>query len=152
MATVLYYTSYLIGPTSGDTKSGLSNHKEWIITFKPWLLPRIQARIGYIVVLLLLFCFVPRVCCYCVCMHCTCVVVTMLCNMCARDYVCALYGDLFCKWLSCVYLKVSVLICCCSRLSITIHIYNIYSVCNNHHLNMINIIANLHTKHQYWLY
>ena len=29
-------------------KSGLSNHKEWIITFKPWLLPRIQGWVGYI--------------------------------------------------------------------------------------------------------
>ena len=35
MATVLYYISYLIGPNSGNTQ-------EWIITFKPWLLPRIQ--------------------------------------------------------------------------------------------------------------
>jgi len=32
--------------SSGYSKSGLS---EWIITFKPWLLPRIQGRIGYIV-------------------------------------------------------------------------------------------------------
>ena len=31
--------------SSGYSKSGLS---EWIITFKPWLLPRIQGRIGYI--------------------------------------------------------------------------------------------------------
>ena len=30
--------------SSGYSKSGLS---EWIITFKPWLLPRIQARTGY---------------------------------------------------------------------------------------------------------
>ena len=30
---------------SGYSKSGLS---EWIITFKPWLLPRIQGRTGYI--------------------------------------------------------------------------------------------------------
>ena len=28
-------------------ESGLSNHKEWIITFKPWLLPRIQGWVGY---------------------------------------------------------------------------------------------------------
>ena len=31
--------------SSGYSKSGLS---EWIITFKPWLLPRIQGRIEYI--------------------------------------------------------------------------------------------------------
>jgi len=30
--------------SSGYSKSGLS---EWIITFKPWLLPRIQGRTGY---------------------------------------------------------------------------------------------------------
>jgi len=39
MATVLYYISYLIGPTSGDAQ-------EWIIELQrvdyPWLLPRIQ--------------------------------------------------------------------------------------------------------------
>ena len=38
MATVQYYIlSYLIGPTSGDAQ-------DWIITFKPWLLPRIQGN------------------------------------------------------------------------------------------------------------
>jgi len=37
------YIPYLIGPTSGATHtSGLSNHKQWSITFKPWLLPRMQ--------------------------------------------------------------------------------------------------------------
>ena len=58
------YISYLTGPTRGAArhgyrsvsiiypirlvqlvatrKSGLSNHKEWVITFQPWLLPRIQ--------------------------------------------------------------------------------------------------------------
>ena len=33
MATVLYYISYLIGRLVAMHKSGLSNHKEWIITF-----------------------------------------------------------------------------------------------------------------------
>jgi len=31
-------------------KSGSSNHKEWIITFKPWLLPRIPGWMGYVYV------------------------------------------------------------------------------------------------------
>jgi len=36
MATMLkYYISNLIGPNCSDAQ-------EWIITFKPWLLPRIQ--------------------------------------------------------------------------------------------------------------
>ena len=35
VATMLYYISYPIGPTSSDVQ-------EWIITFNPWLLSMIQ--------------------------------------------------------------------------------------------------------------
>ena len=74
--------------------------------------------------LLLLFCSVHKVLLLCIilCMHCTCVVVRMLYNNVHVTMSCALYRDLFCKWLSCVNLKVSVLICYCSRHSITIQV------------------------------
>ena len=58
--------------SSGYSKSGLS---EWIITFKPWLLPRIQGRIGYMYY------------CKCVCMWCE--FVCMWCKfVCMHVYVC----------------------------------------------------------------
>jgi len=49
------YISYLIGPTSGGAQECMDYQTtEWMLTFKPWLLPRIQGQSGYMTLFKLL--------------------------------------------------------------------------------------------------